>query len=50
MHKKLMSKHKPVRPKNPVVKAMIQSPKRNAGVHRKDMRSKLTMLDKTEEK
>jgi hypothetical protein len=40
MHKKKLSKHRPVlvktpRPRNPVVKAMITHPKRNAGVHRK---------------
>jgi hypothetical protein len=54
MHKKKLSKHKPVltkqpKPRNPVVAALVREPKRNAGRHKsKAEQQPLTMLDITE--
>ena len=52
MHKSKPTKHKPVmtKPRNKVVAALLQSPKRNAGKHKgKEVQPPpLTMLDPTE--
>ena len=54
MHKNKPSKHRPLlvkspKPRNPVVAALLSSPKRNAGKHAKPNETlHLTMLDISE--
>lgn len=50
MHKNKPSKHKPVliKKRNPVVAALLTNPKRNAGKHKQQSRTDLTVLDKAD--
>jgi hypothetical protein len=49
MKKSKVSKHKPIRKRNPVVVALLTQPKRNAGRHGKPNNVRTNRIDTTEE-